>query len=147
MPGLPNFNTSGDLPPGIHVAKLEEVLKRFGTETPRRRQIAQRLSRILELAKGTGHLSKFVIFGSFITAEPLPNDVDLFFLMNDSFEVGKLTGEAALIFDHSMAQSYFGASIFWIRRISAIGGEKAAIEHWQIKRNGQLRGIVEVTND
>jgi hypothetical protein len=38
-----------------------------------------------------------------------------------------------------------GASIFWVRRAGALGGEQAAIEDWQIKRDGTRRGIVEVT--
>jgi hypothetical protein len=42
------------------------------------------------------------------------------------------------------AQNYEGASIFWLRRIAALGGEEGAIEHWQIKRDGKKRGIVEV---
>jgi hypothetical protein len=32
------------------------------------------------------------------------------------------------------AQNYEGASIFWLRRMAALDGEEAAIEHWQIKR-------------
>ena len=43
-----------------------------------------------------------------------------------------------------VAQNYEGASIFWLRRMAALDGEEAAIEHWQIKRDGQKRGIEEV---
>jgi len=42
------------------------------------------------------------------------------------------------------AENYEGASIFWMRRMAALGGEEAAIAHWQVKRDGTLRGIVEV---
>lgn len=31
--------------------------------------------------------------------------------------------------------------------MAAIGGEQAAVEHWQIKRDKTRRGIVEVTSD
>lgn len=37
-----------------------------------------------------------------------------------------------------------GASIFWIRRLAALEGEEAAVEYWQLKRDGTKRGIVEV---
>ena len=37
-----------------------------------------------------------------------------------------------------------GAGIFWMRRLSLIDSEQEAIEHWQIKRDGSKRGIVEV---
>jgi hypothetical protein len=85
-----------------------------------------------------------MIFGSFVTSRPEPNDVDIFLLMDDTFDANQLAGETAIIFDHLAAQNYEGASIFWIRRLAAIGGEQEAIEYWQIKRDGTKRGIVEV---
>ena len=65
--------------------------------------------------------------------------------MEDSFDVSKVSTEARLVFDHAAAQNLLGASVFWIRRVAALGGEEAAIAHWQIKRDGGKRGIVEVT--
>jgi hypothetical protein len=132
------------LPPGIHAATLEEVLRRFA-ESPRRAVIARRLERIHALARSTGHLARFIIFGSFITAKAEPNDVDIFLLMEDSFDVSKVSTEARLVFDHTAAQNLLGASVFWIRRAAALGGEEATIAYWQIKRDGNKRGIVEVT--
>lgn len=68
-------------------------------------------------------------------------------LMDDSFELSEVRGEAAIIFDHLAAQAVEGASVFWIRRMAAIGGDQAALEHWQIKRDKTQRGIVEVIGD
>jgi len=31
--------------------------------------------------------------------------------------------------------------------MAAIGGEEAALEHWEVKRNKMSRGIVEVLTD
>ncbi|HLV82109.1 MAG TPA: hypothetical protein VKT32_17600 [Chthonomonadaceae bacterium] len=67
--------------------------------------------------------------------------------MKDSFDAGILIGETRLLFDHGDANTYFGASVFWLRRMAAFGGEQAAIENWQIKRDGSLRGIVEITGE
>lgn len=64
--------------------------------------------------------------------------------MEDTFDASELSGETALVFDHVAAQNYEGASIFWIRRLAALEGERAAVEHWQLKRDGTQRGIVEV---
>jgi len=141
---LPDWNESGDLPTGIHAASLKEVIARFGTGSVQRLQVVDRLRRIYSLALGTGQLARFIIFGSFVTDKPDPNDVDIFLLMEDSFDAAQLVDEAAILFDHLAAQSYFGASIFWVRRLAALGGEAATIEHWQIKRGGDRRGIVEV---
>jgi len=64
--------------------------------------------------------------------------------MEDTFDVRQTAGETRIIFDHLAAQNYEGASIFWLRRMAALDGEEGAIEHWQIKRDGKKRGIVEV---
>jgi hypothetical protein len=74
-----------------------------------------------------------------------PNDVDVFMIMDDNLDVGSLRGETAILFDHLAAQAHFGCSVFWLRKMAAFGGEQSAIEDWQIKRDGTLRGIVEIT--
>ncbi len=143
----PDFNENGDLPPGIHQATLAEVIEHFGQSTPPRQIMARRLEHIYTLAVGTGHLARFIIFGSFVTTKPNPGDVDIFLLMENSFDVSQVSGEAALIFDHVMTQNYEGASIFWIRRLAAFAGEEATVAHWQLKRDGNQRGIVEVVKN
>lgn len=144
MKDWPDLNDSGDLPPGIHQATLAEVIEHFGKGTPCRRIMARRLEHIYTLASQTSHLARFIIFGSFVTAKPDPGDVDIFLLMEDSFDASQLSDEAALVFDHIAAQNYEGASIFWIRRLADLKGEKATVEYWQVKRDGTKRGIVEV---
>ena len=144
---LPAFTESGDLPLGIHRATLRETVERFGTPTDRRKQIALRLERIYRAAVATGHLYRFVVFGSFITAKPEPNDVDIFMLMENTFDGDTLIGETRLLFDHGAAQAHFGASVFWLHRLAALGGEQVAMEYWQVKRGGGQRGIVEITGE
>ena len=104
-----------------------------------------RLTRVHELATATGHMKRFVVFGSFVTAKPEPNDVDVFLIMQDTFDLTQVTGEARLIFDHAAAQAHFGASVFWLRGFAALPDEKEAIASWELKRDGTRRGIVEVT--
>ena len=128
MKEWPLLNDAGDLPPGIHPATLAEVLEH-----------------IYSFVHRTGGVARFIIFGSFITAKAEPNDVDIFLLMDDSFDVSKVTGETAILFDQLAAQNYEGASIFWVRRAGALGGEQAIVEDGQIKRDGPRRGLVEVT--
>lgn len=143
---LPEFNETGDLPPGVHSATLAEIAARFGTGSDRRKLVVRRLDRIYQVASGTGHLARFVAFGSFVSDKQDPNDVDVFMIMEDNFDMGSLVGESRLLFvDHGTAQDHFGGSVFWMRRMAAIGGEQAAIEDWQIKRDGTERGIVEIT--
>jgi predicted nucleotidyltransferase len=144
MQQWPDFDSNGDLPVGIYQATLSEVIAHFGTSTLQRRMVAQRLARIYALASNTGQLARFIIFGSFVTAKREPNDVDIFMLMEDTFEAQQVTGEAAMIFDHLVAQHSEGASVFWIRRMAAIDGGEAALQYWQITREQTKRGIIEV---
>ena len=147
MSAFPEFNASGDLPPGVHRASLAEVLEHFSGGSEQRRIVAQRLARIHRLALGTGGLARFIVFGSFITDKATPNDVDIFLVMADRFDVATVTGETQHIFDHMAAHNLLGASVFWIPRAACLGGEDAAVLDWQIKRDGTRRGLVEVTPD
>ena len=144
MKKWPKFNNNGDLPRGIHKASLSDVIEHFGKGNFQRAILAQRLDRIYDLAVETGQTARFIIFGSFVTDKPNPQDLDIFLLMEDTFDIRQVAGEARIIFNHMAAQNYEGASIFWLRRMAALDGEDAAIEHWQIKRDGKERGIVEV---
>jgi len=131
----------------VHSAWLAEVTQRFGVGSAQRNAIASRLERIYRTARSTGYLLRFIVFGSFVTNCSHPNDVDLLLIMDDQFDSSMLSGEAALLFDHHAADVHFGASIFWIRRVAALGGEQAMIEYWQTKRGGGRRGIVEIVVD
>lgn len=144
---LPLLTESGELPPGVHRVPLAEVLARFGVGSAQRKAVGLRLERLYAVARTSGHLARFIVFGSFVTAKPEPNDVDVFLLMEDAFDAGQLTGEARLLFDHGAAQAHFGASVFWLRRLAAWQGEQAAVEYWQVKRGGGERGIVEVSEE
>jgi hypothetical protein len=144
---LPEMTDSGELPLGVHPASMGETLARFGTGHPRRIAVGERLSRIYELAASTGHLARFIVYGSFVTNKSEPNDVDLFLVMDDDFDGNQLDTESALLFDHAAADTHFGASVFWVRRTTAFGGEQAMVEYWQAKRGGGQRGIIEIVED
>ena len=141
---LPPCTASGDLPSGIHRATVSEVLERFGSGSPQRMRVGLRLERIDKVAWATGPLARCVVFGSFVTAKRLPNDVDVFLLMEDTFDLSQLTGEAQLLFEHAVAQTRFGASVFWLRRLAVLEDEQTTLSHWQITREWRHRGIVEI---
>lgn len=141
---IPAFTATGDLPLGVHQATLQEVLARFGLGPAQRRAVALRLERVYNIARGTGALARFVIFRSFVTAKPDPNDLDVFLVMEDHFQPGQLSGETAQLFDHLQADVQFGASVFWTKRSGILGDEQAALEDWQIKRDHSYRGVMEI---
>ncbi len=141
---IPQFNEFGDLPPGVHVASLHEALNRFGKSNVARQIVGKRLRRIYEVAIATCHLVRFVVFGSFVTDKEEPNDVDVVLIMDETFDVASLPRLTRHLFDHQAADAEFGASVFWVRRPVAFGGEQAMIEFWQTKRDGTRQGILEI---
>src|SRR5688572_29640730 len=104
---LPAFNEDGNLPSGVFPSTLMEVRGRFGDPNVERILLMQRLDRIYEIARQTGFLRRFVVFGSFVTHKPRPRDVDIFMVMENGFNVKALTGEAQIAFDHPAADAYF----------------------------------------
>lgn len=142
---LPSLRDTGDLPEGVHSASLREVLSRFGESSVQRKLVGMRLERVYKLAAATGQVKRFIIFGSFLTSKPDPNDVDVFLVMRDTFDISQLAEDARIVFDHAVAQSHFGVSIFWLRQLAALPDEEQSVSGWQLKRDGTRRGIVEVT--
>ena len=58
---LPPLTAEGVLPPGVHLAPVTEIIALFGSHNAVRRDMAQRLQRILALAHGTGHLRRVFV--------------------------------------------------------------------------------------
>ena len=106
----PAFNELGDLPIGVYRATLADVLAHFGHGTAQRVTISARLERIYELARRTGSVQRFMIFGSYVTAEPNPRDVDIFLVMRGVFQPREAPPEAQLRcrhgrFNHRLADA------------------------------------------
>ena|SRR5688572_23919137 len=142
---LPDFDNVGDLPEGVHQATIDEIRARFGSGTPQRQAVTACLLRIYHLVAATGKLDRVIIFGSYITTKPDPNDVDVVLVMSDDFEVQACDEATRRLFDHTQATEAFGASIFWLRpSMLFLETLEEFIEHWQIKRDLTRRGIVEV---
>jgi hypothetical protein len=103
------------------------------------------VERFHELATRTGALDRLIVFGSYVTEKPDPNDVDVVLVMRDDFVPSGCPPEALPLFDHARASAELGASIFWIRPGMLI---LETLDHflasWQTKRDGSRRGIVEV---
>src|SRR5512147_971171 len=81
---IPRFTDDGLLPPGLHVATLDEVVARFGGPGPQRRAIAESLKWAVEAARQAGIL-RFVIDGSFVDSKAEPNDADCVLLLGRGY--------------------------------------------------------------
>ena len=142
---LPEFDSKGDLPNGVHRATLDAVVERFGYGTQQREDVTSRLVRIYGMAHRTGKLERFVVFGSYVTSKSAPGDVDIILIMRDDFREPDHTEELLPLLDHQRAQRELGASIFWIRSGSILlESVDEFVTHWQIKRDLTPRDIVEI---
>jgi len=142
---LPEFNESGDLPEGKHRASITEVVTRFGSVTDQRKAITDRLRRVYELAISTGHLDRFILFGSYVSDKKEPKDVDVILVMRNEFHAENCPAESSVLFDHERANIELGASIFWIRPEMLLGEPlEEFLAFWETKRDGRRRGIVEI---
>lgn len=135
---LPLVNESGDLPEGVHAASLDEAIARFGSGSIQRRAATDRLTQIHRLAQSTGCLDQLIVFGSYVTDEPEPNDDDVVLVMRNDFRSDTCSEEASILFDHSRATDELGASVFWIRPDMLLGEPiEQFVAFWQTKRDGR----------
>ena len=142
---LPAFDESGNLPEGFHVASLSDVVARFGFGSDQRNLVTDSLRHIHSLAMQTGKLDKLIVFGSYVSDKLEPNDVDVILVLTDEFRLDDCPSESLSLFDHSRADTELGASIFWIRPGMLLGEPlEQFLSHWQTKRGGGRRGIVEI---
>jgi hypothetical protein len=146
---LPETLANGFLPPGVHAARLDAIIERFGAVTPRRIVLADRLQELLRLAQATQRLRRAFLFGSFVTDTAFPRDLDVFLLMQEGFdrEFRFLPPPQREVFDYEQARLLFEADVFWATE--AIGAEElmAWLSVYQLSREMVPRGIVEVLLD
>jgi uncharacterized protein DUF6932 len=115
-----------------------------GPEAARVRALAT-LKHLHELASRTGALRNFYVFGSFVSAVPAPRDVDVVLIMAENFRLEDCPPESRSLFSHAQAEARYGASIFWVRREGVTDAAmREFLRVWQTKRDGTLRGILEV---
>jgi hypothetical protein len=81
---IPAFRPDGYLPEGLHIASEAELTFRFGSNSARRRRLALRVRRWIELARAVG-AKRLLIDGSFVTSKPDPHDVDAVIMLPADF--------------------------------------------------------------
>ena len=82
---IPLLNEHGWLPEGIHDCTLEEAAARFGVfpRSDRRPQLWAHFLEFVREAQTSGMIEAIIVDGSFVTAEPVPNDIDLVVVMSE----------------------------------------------------------------
>jgi len=142
---IPEFDSSGNLPPGIHYATWDEVEIRFGIDAHRKRLLAGMKVALLSL-KIAGCTTAFVD-GSFVTQSDFPADFDLCWEMTH-VDLPALYIVEPVLFDfrnrRAAQKAKFLGELFPSQQIADNAGT-TFLEFFQIDKNtGQPKGIVAV---
>ena len=111
---IPALNRDGFLPPGIHECSLDEIRPRFGgfQQRDRRPHLFTRLEELVTAMAGSGLFESVLVDGSFVTAKPAPNDVDLLAVLKagHDFEQDLPVSDYALV-SRSILRRRFGFDV------------------------------------
>ena len=139
---IPAPNASGELPPGIYTATLEEVEAVFVT-TPRRRRLFEGLRRAFQNLHAAG-VRRVFIDGSFVTTKADPNDIDGCW---EWTEEGHLDLLDPVLLDFTQARramrDKYGVDFFLATWVEA-GSELTFLDFFQQDRADDPKGIVQL---
>ena len=76
---IPSLNGDGFLPPGVFDCTLPDLKARFGMfqRSDQRTRLFARLEALILAMRSSGLFEMVLVYGSFVTANAAPNDVDL----------------------------------------------------------------------
>ena len=139
---IPDFRDDGYLPEGLHAATGAEIIFRFGTDTPRRKRLAIRLRRWIELSRAVS-AKRFFVNGSFVTTKFEPDDVDAVVWLPGDFAQRVSGGQSEALELESMLLTRHPEEIFaaedrddWEEWVEFFSQTREA--------DGRRKGVVEV---
>src|SRR5580692_9460233 len=115
---IPAFETSELLPVGVHDCTLEEIKSRFGSfqGSDRRIRLFAMLDVFVVEARSAQIVRSLIVDGSFVTAKPAPNDIDLIVVVsNDHDLTADLRPGAYNVVSRKRVQKRFGFDIVAVR--------------------------------
>jgi len=83
---IPKFNKDGYLPKGIHRAIINEIKRRFGSSSSKRKELFKGFPKLIKLLrKHKKSIKKILLNGSFVTSKELPGDLDCILIVKNDF--------------------------------------------------------------
>jgi len=111
---IPALNDDGFLPSGIWDCTLAELRERFGifSGSDQRPRLFARLDDLFQTMQRSGLFEALLVDGSFVTAKPAPNDIDLVavLLPGHNFERDLPMSEYALV-SRAMLRRRYGFDV------------------------------------
>jgi hypothetical protein len=105
---LPEIDTNGNLPPGIHAATLKETQARFGVGSEPRQLQSHLLELVVEAALCYPTIKRVLVWGSFVTAKSQPNDLDYSLVVSVEHSQARIAGEHERFIVPFAARQYYG---------------------------------------
>ena len=144
---IPPFNQHGWLPEGVHDCLLEDAAKRFGSfqKSDRRPQLWAKFSQFVIEAKAGGVVLYVIADGSFVTAEPAPNDIDLVLVVpaSHNFAADLPPAQYALLAQRRV-QKRFGFDIVVVKNGSENLEQAVAFFQQVRERPGKKKGLLRI---
>jgi hypothetical protein len=137
---IPEFDTKGNLPPGVYVVSLTNIEKRFSLNT-KRKKLFNGLKKALGNLKAAG-VKKIWIDGSFITSKEKPNDIDGCWEYNQSMDVNKLDTVFLDMYPPREAMKKKYGVDFLISGVRLNDTGKTVEKFFQEDRDGNEKGIL-----
>lgn len=134
---IPSFNGDGNLPPGIHEAKVGELRARFAYNHERKRLFSDLLRVVAVLRES--ECREIFLNGSFITSAPAPNDYDLCW---EPMGVVPTPALKNLLTDLMEEKPKYLGDIF--ARMPEPPFYLDHVVHWQKDQVGNLKGLIRI---
>ena len=148
---IPDLETNGELPVGIHTATVQEVEDRFGKHSNRRKLLMAGLKKAVEQFRQVG-VKKIFVDGSFTTDKESPNDIDgcwassgvnedKLYLLDEGF--WKFDSGAEFQKCRENIKEKYGLDFFIAEHIEG-STNKPFPEFFQTNREGEEKGIIQI---
>lgn len=136
---IPDFDTNGNLPPGIHEATIDEVRNRFSTNAPRNRLFILLLE-VLSIFRDCG-CPEVYLDGSYVTAKVEPADYDLCY---EPTGIKATPNFYEFLTSKDTRKERYGGDIF--PRMPVPPFHFDHVEHWQTdgRNNDVAKGILKI---
>jgi hypothetical protein len=145
---IPAFNENGWLPEGVHNCSLEEAAERFGTfqVSDRRPLLWANFMEFIGEAKACGLIEALLLNGSFVAANPNPNDIDMIVVVSANCDFStELQPRQYNLISQRRVHSRFGFDIVVVKQ-GSVNLELAIGFFQQVKqRPDEKKGLVRIT--
>lgn len=141
---IPDFTADGQLPPGVHLATFDEFKERFRVfqGSDQRLRVFESFEQFVNEIRKTTFVRRLIVGGSFVSANPSPNDFDCVLVLDPACE-----GASLRPFEYNVTSKRMIRRLYRVDAVIAFEGTVLAeksLAFFQLTREHQPRGVIEV---